>query len=137
MVVQTIHKIIRASTYLVMFTSIGCHAITSHEINNISINNAIEDCIKIKQISNTSNDNAVFLNAKLLHIKNVGYCGCKSAMLSYFTTTNSVESRTDEGKHNVLLSSSDNKYTFVIDDAYTSSEGKSYTLNIQCASPDY
>lgn len=135
MAAPDLHKWLYASTCSFLVAT-GCPAESLRDNPSISISNLIEECFRIKPANELIHNNVIMLDAELSIIKSVGYCGCKSAVLSYYVTTRPVESRHKTKEHGVFSPLRNGTYTFVLERNNTRRENGSYTLNIQCASPD-
>lgn len=53
------------------------------KVENINIDNQVEKCIEINPLAVMYKSGSVYLNTKWKKIKSTGFCGCKSALLSY------------------------------------------------------
>lgn len=130
------HKLLYTLTFYCLFVGIGCSAGSFMKNSKVSIDNPIKECFQIKQVSKLIHNNLILLDTELSVIKNIGYCGCKSAILSYGVTTRPVELNGRTKEYKLFSSLREGKYTFVLDGNGTQNKNKSYTLIIQCASPD-
>jgi hypothetical protein len=114
----------------------GCSAVNMKKDSNVLIDNQIEECFQIKAINKLVHNNVILLDTELSPIKSIGYCGCKSTILSYYVVSNSIESNDQAREYSIFSSLSHEKYTFVINRNDNSDKNQSYTVNIQCASPN-
>lgn len=135
MVALKLHKLLYATTCCFLVGT-GCSAGNIVKDSNIIIDNAIEECFQIKPVNKLIQNNVILLDTELSTVKSVGYCGCKSAVLSYYVTTQLVESSNQAKEYSLFSSLQYSIYTFVLDRNITPNKNKSYTLNIQCASPE-
>jgi len=129
------HKLLNAPACCLFLVSAGCSAGNLVKSSNVVIDNSIEECFQIKSVGKLVHNNVILLDTKLSTVKSVGYCGCKSAVLSHYVTTHPVESGNQTREHGVFSSLQQGNYTFVLD-RNNASHNKSYTLNIQCSTPD-
>jgi hypothetical protein len=107
--------------------------------NNISaedifIDNQIENCIEIIPNEVMYRSGFVYLNAKLKIIKSTGFCGCKSALLSYkvIAKKNSVKSMVH---HKEFSSLYQDDFDFLVC-SDCKQDYDSFEIYIQCRSPE-
>lgn len=136
MVALKFHKFLYASICCLFLVGAGCSPGNIVKDSNVEIDNSIEECFQIKSVNKLIHNNVILLETELSTVKSVGYCGCKSAVLSYYVTTHPVESSNQTKEYSVFSSPQHDKYTFVLERNDTPKKNKSYTLNIQCSSPD-
>lgn len=115
--------------------SCSCLALASNS-PDIRISNAVSECLEVSPGDSLVHNNVVLLDARLSVIKSVGYCGCKSANLSYY----SIKGSDDHGNvtpmdYSVFVPSEDGVYTFVVESDFGQNDAGPRTLNIQCAGP--
>lgn len=101
---------------------------------DIAIDNHINECIDIIPQCLIKKQNSLYLNAKLETKKSAGYCGCKSAMLTYKVVTkreniSSVLSYQDFSPLN------QEDFNFLICNDFQQ-DFKSLILFVQCKNPD-
>jgi hypothetical protein len=122
--------------FLLLF-SISCSAENAHNKNNpnIEIDNSVEECLEIKVVKKHIHNNVILLDTEISQVKSTGYCGCKSALLSYYVISSSIKSGNKTKEHRVFSSLTHGLYTFIIENQYLPSTDKSYTINIRCTSP--
>jgi len=53
-------------------------------IQGVEISNLIVECVQLELINKLNRNNVILLDVELLNLKSVGYCGCKSPILSYY-----------------------------------------------------
>ena len=101
---------------------------------DIFIDNQVEECIEIIPNEITHKSGSVYLNTKWRTIKSTGFCGCKSALLSYkvIAIKKNVKSTVH---YNVFSSLNHDDYDFLV-----CSDLKQYydsfEIYIQCKNPD-
>ncbi len=109
----------------------GC-ADTPLRESPVRIENAVEDCLLVAATGEFVRNNVRLLDAELTPVKSTGYCGCKSAILSYYVPSASGEPA-ESGRFSSLRAG---PVTFVLDrDLDVATPGPD-ALRIQCAAPD-
>lgn len=136
MVAPKFHEVICPITCSFAFVGAGCSPGTIVNNSNVQVDNSVEQCFQIKPLSQLVHNNVILLEAELSAVKSTGYCGCKSATLSYYVTTHPVGPSSRPEEYGVFSSLRHGKYTFVLGRTGTPENNKTYTLSIQCASPD-
>jgi len=101
---------------------------------NISIDNQVEECIEIIPNEVMYRSGAVYLNTKWKTIKSTGFCGCKSALLSYkvIAKKNSVNSI---AHHKEFSSLNQDEFDFLVCSG-CKQDFDSFEIYIQCKSPE-
>ena len=130
----------RASLFTIIFIFcsvflISC-AILNNKIttDNIAIDNQVEECIEIIPNEIMHKSGAVYLNTKWKTIKSTGFCGCKSALLSYkvIAKKNSVNSMLHYKEFSSL---NQNDFNFLVC-SDCKQDYDSFEIYIQCRSPE-
>jgi len=104
--------------------------------SDIEIDNSVVECFQIEPIKTFVHNNLVLLDTKLDTIKSTGYCGCKSALLSYNVTySNSIEVNAPKSL-SVFSSFLRGKYSFVLAQNFALNKHRAYVLHVQCSSPE-
>ncbi len=104
--------------------------------HNVKLVNRIGDCHKVTITNVSSHHNLLIADAKVSSIQSAGYCGCKSAVLSYAVSA-TRSGKTEQIEYGRFLSFYEGKYSFLLNRGLDSkNKYTSYQLNIQCASPD-
>jgi hypothetical protein len=104
--------------------------------NDIKVDNSVGECFQIEPIKKFVHNNLVLLDTKLDIIKSTGYCGCKSALLSYSVTdSNSIDVNYPKSL-SIFSSLLTGKYSFVLARNFTLNKNTAYVLHIQCSSPE-
>lgn len=101
---------------------------------DISVDNIIKECIEVIPIDLIKKDKSVYINAELKTKKAAGYCGCKSALLTYKVVSKKENSKTTLS-YNVFSPLNKNSYDFLVCDDLKN-DYKSLTLYIDCKNPD-
>ena len=103
----------------------------------LKINNLIKDCWTIKQYNIEENKKESFMKANIYLKKSAGYCGCKSAELSYYVKYYGVNEKGAIGtiqQYSSLLSGLN--FSFKIDCSNNKCL-REFELFIQCSSGEY
>jgi hypothetical protein len=137
MVAPKLHRLYYLSLVFLFLFSIGCSAENALIKNNpnIEIDNSVEECFQIKVVKKHIHNNVILLDTEISQVKSTGYCGCKSALLSYYVISSSIKSGNKTKEHRVFSSLTHCLYTFIVENHYLPGTDKSYTINIQCTSP--
>ena len=111
-------------------------AIATPQEQSVNLNNRIAACNKVSIEKVFIHNNLVLADASISPIKSAGYCGCKSAVLSYSVRIDKMRKK-QQGEYGRFLSFYSGKYTFVIDRDYSKkTANRKYNLSIQCAPPN-
>lgn len=111
-------------------------AVATPQEQSVNLNNRIAACNKVSVEKVFRHNNLVLADASISSIKSAGYCGCKSAVLSYSVRIDEAGKK-QQGEYGRFLSFTSGKYTFVIDRDYgKKATNREYNLSIQCAPPD-
>lgn len=103
---------------------------------SVRLNNRVKACNKISVEDVITHNNVVLANSKITSIQSAGYCGCKSALLSYSVLLGD-SGKNVQGEYGTFSSFHNGKFTFVVDKNYVNKHNnKQYRLSIQCAPPE-
>ncbi|MDH5178269.1 MAG: DUF2195 family protein [Gammaproteobacteria bacterium] len=117
-----------ACTIVVVFLS-GCSSLPLH---TVQIQNGVRDCYSFEPRELVITDKQLILTTQTRLHKSTGYCGCKSALLSYRVRNKNG----DDSGSGQILSREEKQQDFVIDrKPETGKPMKGYTLMIGCAPP--
>jgi hypothetical protein len=101
---------------------------------DIAIDNYIKECIDIIPQSIIEKQNSLYLNAKLETKKSAGYCGCKSAMLTYKVVAKREDGSSILSYQNFSPLNQD-EFDFLIGNDFEP-DYNSLTMFVQCKNPD-
>lgn len=101
----------------------------------VELKNYVSDCYHVSPGKLTVSNNVVMLEAETSSIKSIGYCGCKTAILSYSVQANQTH-KLRIPEYGRFSSFESGRYTFVIDRSYEDKNSQQqYLLRVQCAPP--
>lgn len=120
-------------TFLLLGTASQAENIVSNQ--TININNLVEECFQINPINIVNHNNLILFDVTLVAHKSTGYCGCKSANLSYYISSIKSDGQKKAGEYGKFSSLNNGKYSFILEKNNTQ-KNEAYVLSIQCASPD-
>lgn len=119
-----------------LLVNTSCSFNNSIKKSDIEVDNSVVECFQIVPVRKFVHNNLVLLDTKLNTIKSIGYCGCKSALLSYNVTySNSIEVNTPKFL-SVFSSLLRGKYSFVLAQDFALNKHRAYVLHVQCSSPE-
>lgn len=119
-----------------LLVNTSCSFNNSIKKSDIEIDNLVGECFQIEPVRKFVHTNLVLLDTKLDIIKSTGYCGCKSALLSYNVTySNSIEVNAPKSL-SVFSSLLRGKYSFVLAQDFALNKHRAYVLHVQCNSPE-
>jgi hypothetical protein len=107
---------------------------TKLKAEDIVIDNYIKECIDIIPQSLIKKQNSLYLNAKLETKKSAGYCGCKSAMLTYKVVTKRETSSSILSYQDFSPLNKDD-FDFLIGNNLQQ-DYNSFLMFVQCKNPD-
>lgn len=130
------HRLHCVSVPIIFLLSASCSAenVLNEEETNIAVDNLVADCFSAKSVKSHIHNNVILIDMNISHVKDVGYCGCKSALLSYYAVPSNNKSNMQIKEYRVFSSLRRGVYTFIVENDYVPNMDLSYTLNIQCAS---
>ena len=103
---------------------------------NLLIENQVQDCIKVIPKTFYKESGLLRLSTNWEVVKSTGYCGCKSALISYRVSATLSPSLKREISYGVLSSLHKRSYDFVISHDEMVSSYRSFRLEITCKSPE-
>jgi hypothetical protein len=122
-------------TLLIVLLPLSCTATTAKKTEKININNSVNECIEIRIGSTNTYKNTVLLDTAWQVNKVTGYCGCKSALLSYHSLGLKNGHKTNLS-YGVFSSIGRESFSFVLNADKNYKGFDSYILDIGCANPD-
>jgi hypothetical protein len=128
-----------AIIFLVLISSMVLSSCaTSHielKSEDIAIDNHVKECIDIIPQSLIKKQNSLYLKAKLETKKSAGYCGCKSALLTYKVVTKR-ENISSILHYQDFSPLNQNVFDFLLFEDFQQQDFKSLILFVQCKNPD-
>ena len=107
----------------------ACNA--EYSMEKITIDNILDQCIKINKKSIENNNNLLLLHTVWDVKRNIGKCGCKSALISYDVHEKEHHKLMS---HGVLSSLSKQEFYFVISSDGSIYKEVDYLVSINCSS---
>jgi len=107
----------------------ACNA--EYSMDKITINNILDQCIKINKKSIENKNNLLLLHTVWDVKSNIGECGCKSALISY--DVHEVKNK-KLMFHGVLSSMNKKEFYFVISSDGSIYKEAGYKVSISCSS---
>ena len=128
---------------IILFSLIAITCVAQHKKNDdaplgsdVNITNDLNACIKIIPEQPVEANGLLTLKTSWETEKNIGECGCKSALMSYYVNNISDPKTSKRILEAVISSLGKKEYNFIIN-ADTSIKYKgNYELTISCKNPD-
>ncbi len=130
-----LHSILRFGIVLLVCIIFSCMASPANSEPDIKIYNQVKECVEILPLKIYKYSNLTLFVTRWKIIKSTGYCGCKSALLSYRVFGEMDQHKTEIG-FGVFSSFNHQEFTFVVNPDSSYNVYKSFSIHIQCANPN-